>query len=82
MGLESLDPPDQLLWQFNIFCELSKRRGITVNGPAPISYADIGFYSQLKGMSLDVWEVDLITTLDDVWLKDHYGRSSKTSDSS
>lgn len=68
----ALDGPDlpacaEHLWDW--FCELSSRRGGGMNGPAPLTYAEVGAWMRLTGMTPTPWEVHAILELDNDYLK-------------
>lgn len=54
------------LW--NVFCELSARRGSTGFGPAPLSWADLQGWQAVYGARLSPWEIDRIFEIDALWV--------------
>ena len=71
------DLPEELVWHWNAFCELDRRRTAGFV-PNPIGYNDIGWWAQHQGIELEPWEVDVLMALDDVWLEVWNGRHSRS----
>jgi hypothetical protein len=63
------DFPDELRLVWYKFEELSKGRSYGMEGPSPITYSDMYFWSMLTGWTLAEWEIGLIKKLDFLWLK-------------
>lgn len=61
--------PREMRYLWHTFRSLSRARGSTGFGPAPISWADIDAYCRLMRLSLDAWEVEGIRALDDAYLE-------------
>ena len=67
---DTLDyPPFALLWHWEKFLELDRRRQSNGYGPQPIPYQEILAGSVLTGVTLRNWELDLFGRLDDAFLK-------------
>jgi hypothetical protein len=60
-----LPPAGRHLWM--VFSDLHSTRqvGMDVN---PITFTEIGFYSELTGMDLDPWEVIAVRAIDDAFI--------------
>lgn len=63
------EPPYALLWQWQVFLELDRRRQSSGYGPQPISFQEIASWEHLMVVNLRPWEVRLFADLDDVYLK-------------
>jgi hypothetical protein len=60
--------PTSLLYLWNTFNRLRRRKGGGANGPEPISWGDLDAFCRFGGLRLVPWEVEAIEALDDVWL--------------
>lgn len=54
---------------WNVFCELSTRRGSSGFGPSPIGWADLQGWQAVYGARLSPWEVERIFEIDALWMK-------------
>jgi hypothetical protein len=63
------DPPERLMYLFSHFTALSRARGTTGFGPAPITYHDISAYRRVVGFHPLPWEVDVLMALDSAWFE-------------
>jgi hypothetical protein len=52
----------QHVWQ--LFCDLNRTRRAGFNGPEPLSYAEMLAWSELTGMRIRPWEIEVIMALD------------------
>lgn len=66
MAVPELPPALSYLW--TAFWRIRRRRTGGGFGPAAITWADIGAFSQLSGMRFAPWEIEAIELLDDAWL--------------
>jgi hypothetical protein len=62
------DFPDVARHVWDHFLSIHQGRSYGINGPNPISFQDIHFWSQLTGWTLSPWEVSTIKKLDVVFL--------------
>jgi hypothetical protein len=62
-------PPVALAHLWQAFVRLSRRRGGSGFGPAPIGWGDLDAFMRLTGTRLSSWEVEIIEALDDLWRK-------------
>lgn len=72
------DPPEELIWHWNLFFVLSRRRSGNGYGPNALAFSDIAAWQSLTGDELALWELDLITELDDIYLEVSSDRSRAT----
>ena len=61
--------PMELLYLWQIFTRLRRRRGGNGYMPLPISWSDIGVYSRLNRISLAPWECEVLEEIDDRYLE-------------
>lgn len=61
-----------LLW--NLFMEIGASRTYHAAGPHPISFAEIEAYARLHRWPLQSHHVEIIRTLDEIWLERTYSQ--------
>jgi hypothetical protein len=61
--------PDVAAHIWATFIELHDGRTYGMSGPNPISYDIIKAWCDLSGIDLSPWEIDLIKSLDNLWIK-------------
>ena len=61
--------PDAASHIWATFIELHDGRTYGMSGPNPISYDIISSWCHLNGITLSPWEIDIIKSLDNLWLK-------------
>jgi hypothetical protein len=61
--------PDAASHLWSTFIQLHKGRTYGMNGPNPISYDLIVNWSKLSGITLDYWEIEIMQSLDIIWIK-------------
>jgi hypothetical protein len=61
--------PEPLGYLWAAFLRLSRRRGSSGFGTAPITWEGIDGFLRLSGMTLAPWEIEVIEALDDLWRK-------------
>jgi len=61
--------PDAASHLWSVFIQLHKGRTYGMNGPNPISYELIHNWSNISGITLDYWEVDIMQSLDMIWIE-------------
>lgn len=61
--------PDAASHLWYTFIELHDGRTYGMSGPNPISYDIIKSWSEINDIELSPWEVDIIKSLDNLWLK-------------
>jgi hypothetical protein len=71
-GPEELVLPDfpevfGVVWEK--FLDISSSRSVGFQGPLPISYSDMYYWSKITGWKLAPWEIKVIKRLDAVWHK-------------
>jgi hypothetical protein len=66
--LEGPEVPVELAYVMRWFWELSRWRGHTGFGPAPISPHDIEAWARLTGIAPTMFELDVLRRLDDAFL--------------
>lgn len=78
MSKQGLEGPEELILPefpeaFSVvwskFIELSSSRSQGFDGPMPISYADMYYWSKMTGWKLSKMEVAVVRKLDALWLK-------------
>jgi len=66
------EPPIELLDIWWCFLELSSQRSSNGSGSAnPVSFRDMYYWQQVKGINLGEFEQDVILNLDRIWMKVH-----------
>ncbi|QGA57267.1 hypothetical protein [Brucella sp. 2280] len=65
-------PGGSLLWQW--FSDLSAVRTWHMNGPNPISYADIEAYGRINRWSLAAHHVAILRAMDAAYVEDFYSK--------
>lgn len=60
--------PLALTYLWRTFSRLSSRRGSSGFGPSPIGWADIDAFVRLTQFALKPWEVEVIETLDTLFM--------------
>jgi hypothetical protein len=68
MDRESPPAPEALRYLLGWFYQLHRGRTISQWGVLPISWSEIEAWSRLHGVRPKVWELEIITMLDDAWL--------------
>lgn len=66
---ELVDLPKDMIYQWQYFIALHNKRSSNGFGVNPISYQDMHSYFSLIGYSPYEWEIDLINSLDNVFLE-------------
>jgi hypothetical protein len=66
--LEGPQLPEVLAYLWGGFVELSAARSSTDAGPNPVGWLEIEAWARLTRRSLSAWEVDVLRSLDVVWL--------------
>lgn len=61
--------PDVASHLWATFIELHDGRTYGMSGPNPISYDIIKAWCDLSGIDLSYWEVEIIKSLDNLWIK-------------
>jgi hypothetical protein len=61
--------PDAASHIWSVFLQLHKGRTYGMNGPNPISYDLICSWSALSGITLDYWEIEIMQSLDILWIE-------------
>jgi hypothetical protein len=61
--------PDVAAHIWATFIELHDGRTYGMSGPNPLSYEGIHAWSSLVGLELSPWEIELIKSLDNLWIK-------------
>lgn len=61
--------PFLLRYLWDIFFELNGTRPHGFDGPLQITYSEIKCFSELKGIVLKPWEVDVIKKIDYIYLE-------------
>ena len=61
--------PDVAAHIWATFIELHDGRTYGMSGPNPLSYEGIQAWSNLVGLELLPWEIELIKSLDNLWIK-------------
>jgi hypothetical protein len=65
----SLPPyPLSLDYLWSIYSRLRRRKGAGQFGPLPIEWPDIEAFCRIGKISLSPWEIEIIETLDDLYL--------------
>ena len=71
-----MECPECLSWYMLSFYDISRARTSNGFGPNPLTWQDVGWWSQLNGIKLRPWEVDLLMGLDTTWRRVWHDRSS------
>lgn len=66
---ESAIFPDAASHIWSTFLELHEGRTYGMSGPNPISYDIIKAWCDLTGVALGTWELEIIKSLDNLWIK-------------
>lgn len=61
--------PDAASHIWSTFIELHNGRTYGMSGPNPLSYDIIKAWCDLTGIDLSPWEIDIIKSLDNLWIK-------------
>lgn len=61
---DELGGPDEYVWIWDWFWELSSTRRYNQNGPDPIRYEDIEVWARMTGTILLMEEIDIIRQMD------------------
>ena len=61
--------PDVASHLWTVFTEIHDGRTYGMSGPNPLSYNDISSWCKLSGIDLQYWEVQIIKSLDSVYIK-------------
>jgi hypothetical protein len=61
--------PPCLGYLWDAYHRIRRRKGAGINGPSPIEWPDIDAFVRLSGVHLAPWEIDLIETIDDIFLR-------------
>jgi len=61
--------PDIASHLWSVFLQLHKGRSYGMSGPNPITYDVILDWSKLSGITLEYWEVDIMQSLDNIWIE-------------
>lgn len=61
-------PPRTLIYLFDIFNRLRRRKGSAGFGPSPIEWPDIDAFCRHTALHLSPWEVEVIEDLDNLFL--------------
>lgn len=54
------------LWAY--FCQMHRRRQHGMNGPQPLTFAEVREWAALNRVCLDRWEIDAILGVDDAYI--------------
>lgn len=67
--MQTSTPPYELeaIWQ--VYRRIHRRRHQTGYGPGPVTFRDIRAFEKLSGISLDVFEVAILESVDDRFLQ-------------
>lgn len=68
VGLLGPALPDVAMHLWHLFLDLHRGRDYGANGPNPLSYQLILAWSELTGIRLSPWEVDVVKVLDSLWI--------------
>jgi hypothetical protein len=60
--------PDAASHLWSTFLQLHRGRTYGMNGPNPISYELIVNWSKLSGITLKYWEIEIMQSLDNIWM--------------
>lgn len=63
-----MDPPLGTEWVWDFFLMLNSARQHSGSGPLPIPFSEMSAWSRLTQITLEVWEVQALRNLDNVWL--------------
>lgn len=66
LSLPSYPLPLDYLW--SIYSRLRRRKGGGFSGPAPIEWTDIDAFCRIGKITLSPWEIEIIESLDDLYL--------------
>ena len=69
--------PSALIYLWNVFLELHSTRTSNGFGINRISYLEMKAWESLTGISLDPWELEVIVSLDNLFLAMHHDRFSR-----
>ncbi len=61
--------PDAASHLWSVFLQLHKGRTYGMNGPNPICYDLIVDWCKLSGIKLQYWEVEIMQSLDVIWME-------------
>lgn len=73
----SVPPGGSLIWEW--FSDLSATRSWHMNGPNPISYAEIAAYGRLMGWSIRPHHVAILQAMDNAFLTDFFAKRERAS---
>ncbi|MBX4944641.1 phage tail assembly chaperone [Rhizobium binae] len=60
--------PQSLAYLWSAYNRIRRRKGVGFTGPQPIEWSDIEAFNRMTRMRLAPWEVEVIETLDNLYL--------------
>jgi hypothetical protein len=67
--LETPPFPVALRYLWDVYHRIRGRKAPGFNGPSPIEWPDMDAFCRLSGARLAPWEIELIETIDDIFLR-------------